>query len=361
MALTDLVQPRSREQVKSRLLTLLGGRDFPITNYHSGDPVRHLLEVVSESVADIERTIAALAAGEYLDLAAGEWLDLRVGDWNIARQPTVTARVGLTLTCAVGFGPYTVLPGLMWFSTPSGLRYSSATGGILAAGGTLSVEVLAESPGSAYNVPSGTINILNTPLPGVSASNPPGGVILAGADQESDVALRQRARLRWAELGGGATRKAYIFWALTSDPSVKQVQVLDEHPRGQGTVDVVLWGAGGLGSAAVAAANAYIQDRRPVTADVRVYSATERVLALPLTLFAPGADHASIEGQIVTNLAALQQATPIGGTLYRSAVIEQAMLPAGMIDARLSGTSFDALALGPTEAVTLNPTFTWSG
>ena len=356
MALADLTTPRSHVQVLSRLLTLIAGRGLPITNFHSGDPLRHLLEVTAQSVSDVERLIAALAAGGYLELSAGEWLDVQAADWGLSRQSAVTARLTLTLT-AGNFGPYELQPGVLWFSAAGGLRYSSATGGTLYPNSSLSVEVIAEAPGSAYNVPAGLINQMLTPLVGVSVSNPASGVLVAGADRESDEALRTRARLRWSELGGGATRTAYEFWALTAHPSVDQVRVLDQHPRGQGTLDVVVWGAGGLGSEVVETVNSYIQNRRPLTADVLVYSATPRSVDVNLTLYAPGADHARVEAEIGAALGELQRQTAIGSALYRAGVIEVAMLPAGMIDARVDLP--DAVTLLPSEALVLTPSFAW--
>lgn len=360
MPLNELTRPRTRDEVLRRMLLALP-QDFPLNNYHSGDPLRTLLEVAAESIADTERTVAALGAGGYLQTARGAWLDeLTRSVHGITRKPSVFTRGPITLTAAPGFGPYTILPGTMHVGTPSGLRFSALDGGTLPEGGQLTLEVQAEAPGSIYNTVGGSITVLHTPLPGVSVTNAPNWITRAGADEESDDALALRASLRWAELGGGATAAAYRYWALTASPSVTQVAVLDQHPRGQGTVDVVLWGAGGLGPGVVADTAAFIESRRPLAVNVSVYSATPRVVHVPLTLNAPGQDRARIEGEITATLAALQQATGIGGILYRSALIEAAMLPAGMLDARLPTSIPDALPLDRTEALVLNVSYAWS-
>lgn len=178
---------------------------------------------------------------------------------------------------------------------------------------------------------------------------------MAGVDAESDAALRIRAALRWAERGGGATADAYKSWALSASASVDQVRVLDQHPRGQGTVDVVLWGSGGIGSDVVTAVNAYVQFRRPLTADVQVYSATPRTLTFTLELYAPGADATRVQADVLTNLAALQQAALIGSVFYRSEIIEAAMTVAGVLDARAPLVP-ETVVLGGTEALLLAPT-----
>lgn len=360
MALADLLRTRTREQVVQRMLFTLGadpalGGNFAPTNYVPGDPLRTLLELQGEGVADVERTVSALADAGYLDRAPGEWLSLLTeSHYGITRQPSTFAQ-GMLRLVASAAGAISVPPGLI-VGTASGLKYSTLEAGTVPAGGYLDLPIRAEQPGSAYNVPAGTINVLHTPLPGLAVTNVAGWLLEAGADEESDEALRRRARLRWSELGGGATRDAYEYWALSAHPSVDRVRILDEHPRGQGTLDVVVWGTGGIGPDVIAAVDEFVQPRRPVTADVRVYAATERVVPVTLELYAPWGDRASIAAEVQRQLALLQQGLDIGGTLYRAQIIEAAMLPAGMLDVR---TELPDVRLDPTEALTLAPTLTW--
>ncbi|MFB9084217.1 hypothetical protein [Deinococcus wulumuqiensis] len=67
---------------------------------------------------------------------------------------------------------------------------------------------------------------------------------------------------------------------------------------------------------------------------MQVYSAAERAVPVAVELYAPFGDRASIEAQVLSGLSALQRELPIGGTLYRAQVIEVAMLPPGVLDAR---------------------------
>ncbi|GGL15966.1 baseplate J/gp47 family protein [Deinococcus radiotolerans] len=362
MALADLIRPRSREQVVGRMLNVLAaGRgdvnpvNFAPTNYVPGDPLRTLLELTGEGVADVERTVEQLGLGGYLSTAHGAWLDALVeSQYGLSRQASTFARFLVRFSAPVTTGLQ--VPAGMIVGTGTGLRYTTREAVTLEPGASADVLAVADSPGAAYNVPAGTITVLHTPLPGLSVTNPPGSLLSGGADTETDDALRVRASGRWAELGGGATRRAYEFWALTSHPSVDRVLVLDEHPRGQGTVDVVLWGEGGLGSSVVTAADEYIQARRPVTADVQVYSAHEINTPVPLDVYAPGADPVSVTAQIQQALAALQRSLGIGQILYHSAVIEAAMLPAGVLD--VTTPLRDTHPTG-VEVVTLAPAITF--
>jgi uncharacterized phage protein gp47/JayE len=359
MALVDLTRPRTREQVVARMLAVLSNSPnvFEPTSYLPGGSLRTLLEIQGEAQADAERTVAAFAAGGYLESAAGQWLDaLAASHYGLARQSSGFAQGMVTLRCLALSGPYELAAGTTIVGTLNGLRYTSTASVTVPAGGTVQLPVQAEAPGSGYNVPGNTITVLHTPQPGLSVTNAANWLTVAGVDQESDTALRTRARLRWAERGGGATADAYRSWALSADPAVDQVRVLDEHPRGQGTVDVVVWGSGGIGSDVVTRVNAYIQPRRPLTADVQVYSASPRTLTFTLDLYAPGADANRVRAEVLANLAQLQQQAAIGGTLYRSEIIEAAMTPAGVLDARPSGEVPLAFVLQPTEALLLVPT-----
>lgn len=362
--ISELIRARGRPEVVARMLTALGRPDLsglPVNDWHAGGVTRTLMEISGEAIADAERTVEGLGAGGYLQTAAGDWLDeLVLSQYDMTRKASTFARGVVVLTCAATSGPYEIQPGLS-LATDSGVQYSSVTGGTLLTGGTLSVEVRAEVAGSAANVPTGTVSRLITPLPGVTITNRSGWLTQAGADRESDEALRTRARLQWPALGGGMTRAAYEYQALSAHPAVQQVLVLDQHPRGQGTLDVILWGSGGLGDEVVAEVDAILQARRPLTADVRVYSAVPREFRLDLTLYAPAVptgERGRIEAEIQAGLAELQRQTGIGGTIYRAQVIEVAMLPAGVLDATLPATLPD-LRLAPVEGAVLDPQISW--
>ncbi len=358
-SLRSLLTPKSRDTILQELIDLLREKGFFITDWHPGGVGRTLLEVDAAALEDLYALVPAIAAGGYLATAQGPWLDLLAESaYDLRRHPATFARGRVVLTAEPGYGPYTLEPGDLWLGTPDGLRYHNTTGGVLPMGGTLEVEVQAESPGSRYNVPAGAISILHTPLPGVSVTNPPDWLLEAARDKETDEELRRRARLRWASLGTGATRAAYEFWALTAHPTVTKVRVLDDHPRGQGTVDVVIWGEGGLGDDVVSAVDAYIQERRPLTADVAVYSATPRTVDVEATVYVRAGYLFQAQAVVAEELAALQRATPIGGILYRSALIEALFARPYAVNVVLAQPTGDVV-LGTVEALVLAPSLTW--
>ena len=358
-SLRDILTPRSRDAILQELIDILREKGFPITDWHPGGVGRTILEVDAAALEDLYALVPAIAAGGYLSTAQGLWLDLLAESaYDLRRHAATFARGRVILTAEPGYGPYTLEPGDLWVGTPDGLRYHNTTGGALPMGGTLEVEVQAESPGSRYNVPANAITVLHTPLPGVSVTNPPDWLLEAARDEETDEELRRRARLRWASLGTGATRAAYEFWALNAHPAVTKVRVLDDHPRGQGTVDVVIWGEGGLGADVVSAVDAYIQERRPLTADVAVYSAIPRNVDVVATVYVRAGYLSQAQAAVAEELAALQRATPIGDILYRSALIEALFVRPYAVNVVLAQPTGD-VALGTVEALVLAPALTW--
>jgi len=354
--LNELLTPKSRDAVLAQLIQNLQGEGFNITDWYEGGVVRTLLEAESAGVADLYTLVPLVAGGGFLDTASGAWLDLLAfSHYSLTRKPSVWAEWRLKLT-NTGSTPYTVQASDLWAGTATGLRWQNTEGATIPAGGFVRINFKAESPGSAYNVAAGTVNALLTPLPFVSVTNEVGYQTVTGVDEETDAQLRTRARLRWAELGGGGTADAYRFWALSSDPRITQVRVLDqtENGRGQGTVDVIVWGDGSLDDGAVTVADAYIQARRPLTADVDVYKATAKVVSLVGTVYVKATQLATAQTQGLANLSALQRAQTIGpGTAYLTAIIDALQSPSGVRNVALTAPTGDtALALG--EAVVFN-------
>lgn len=112
--------------------------------------------------------------------------------------------------------------------------------------GSLSVQVPveAETEGSRYNVPVGQINKSLTYLGAVSVTNAADWITREGSDREDDEALRQRTLRSWAELGERATEDSFVN-AAEAVPGVMFAQADCDHPRGQGTVDVIVTGTAG--------------------------------------------------------------------------------------------------------------------
>jgi len=148
----------------------------------------------------------------------------------------------------------------------------------------VAVLVEAEEYGRGSNVAPGQITEIATTIPGVdSVENRTDWLESEGSDEEDDESLRERYVLAWMEVNG-CTKYAYEAWAR-SVTGVVAAKVMDQHPRGQGTVDVVLKGTAGIPTQdLIAAVDAVAQEKRPINDDVLVK--------------APGAVNVAIEAEL---------------------------------------------------------------
>lgn len=321
--LSNLLVQKTQQEMLSSLLTYLQARGYSLTDFYSGSVQRTLIETDAQGLSDLTAYSANIAQGGFVELALADWLTLLAeSQYNIDRLPSTATEGVIRVSAEAGLGSHTIAAGAMLFSTPSGLTFFNLENFSVAEGGHTDTPIKASQTGSAYNVSSNTITVISTPIVGLSCTNQGSWITKAGSDQETDTALRARCKLRWAELGYGATADAYRFWALSARSEVKKVKVLDNLPRGQGTVDVIIYGDGALGSTVVNDVDAYIQIRKPITADVDVYSATQHNESIRATIYYKAGTLSLVQAAVTTELANLQLETPIGGTIYKSRIIE---------------------------------------
>ena len=259
------------------------------------------------------------------DTADEELLGRHAAIWGLPRK----AAVGATGTVA--------LTGVQGSAVPIGtalirdddVEYRTAEAVILGLG-TTSVAVEEVAGGIAGNTAVATVLRFVAPIAGVNAGaavEAPG--IAGGAPEEDDEALRARllARIRTPPTGG--SRGDYERWTLEV-PEVTRAWVFPGW-MGTGTVGVtfVLDGRDDIlpEPADLAAVEAYLDLRRPVTADVVVFAPDPYPIDLLIRL-AP--DTAETRTAVMAELADFfaRTAEP-GGTTYLSRLREAVSLAAG--------------------------------
>jgi uncharacterized phage protein gp47/JayE len=340
-ALSDMLAGLTPDEVRTHLLELATIAGFPASAWQEFSAGRTFFEIEKVPYADLAGLAGSIAGSGFLDFAAGGWLDLCAqGFYATTRQPGERTRGSLLLTDAGGAGPFEIQAGDVVAQAPGGLKFVSTTGGTLDLNGELPLDFAAESPGAAYNLADGVEIELVTSFPGVTieTNTPPGDtwITTQGADVESDEALRARCRLRWGELGYGATSAAYLRWALTASAEVTRVGL--QPSTGDGIVYLYAAGPNGpVSGAALTALSLYIQERLPLCVRASIASAVAEPIAVSGSAKVRAAYLASAKVRAVQNIQRLFATIPVGGVVYRSQ-IEQAVMNAspGMIDCVLT-------------------------
>lgn len=238
-------------------------------------------KVMAAAATDNHAAIVAARADLMLTTAEGAALDAWGELLGKARRGATGARKadGLRLVNTTGSGvAYTSGAEL---THSSGLRFQLAESGTVLASAAKDVDVAAIDTGARTRLEAGEVLQFTAPIAGIEEL----AVLVLDLDQdgndaELDGPYRDRllARLRTPPRGGAAND--YVTWAIESSPLIATAYCYPNR-AGLGTVDVVaLYGGSGserlLDAGARTALLAYLNQRRPTGATVRVLEVLEQ-------------------------------------------------------------------------------------
>ena len=212
--------------------------------------VRGIIELFAWGLWQLYNFLAVIHRQAIPLEATGEWLDTHAAQVDESRKPATKARGNVLFLRGDQTGNVRIPAGRIVRTQPDGkgdiYRYVTDELAVLPEGAaSVAVPATAEEYGQGANAAVGQICELVTPVEGISGvTNAADWLIEEGADAESDTSLRRRYVLAW-QRQAGVTRAAYEAAAL-SVPGVVDVYVADQHPRGEGTVDVVVMGTAGM-------------------------------------------------------------------------------------------------------------------
>lgn len=186
----------------------------------------------------------------FVSHATGIWLDLKMADYSKKRKRAQKAQGLVTVTRLDMEGEAVKIAKGQVFKTAldingEELRFFSLEPAVLQKGArTVDILVEAENEGTRYNVPQGQITTSLTYIGEVEISNGEDWITREGSDTEDDESARTRTLRSWSELAQRAIEDAFINTA-EGVPGVLFAQADCDHPRGQGTVDVIVTGTAG--------------------------------------------------------------------------------------------------------------------
>lgn len=239
------------EKMKAEEIRKLQERGFVITNFNSGGIFHTLLMIILQVRLELTKLLRSMLNNLYLRHADEEWLGLLAADFSKSRKAAEKTCGVITLYHKTDNKSSVVIPLGTVFKTDKDingkeLRFFSTDKVVVQKGAALiDVPVEAELEGSKYNIPPGQVTRCMQHLEGIEKiSNEKGWITKEGSDIEEWESLRERTLGAWNLLATMPTAAKYKN-ICESVEGVLHASVHQLHPRGQGTVDIIVTGTAG--------------------------------------------------------------------------------------------------------------------
>ena len=238
------------DTLRDKKIAELQEAGFIITNFHSGGIFYTMLMIVLRVKIELIQLLRTVLNNLFVSHATGVWLDLKMADYSKKRKKAQKTQGLVTVSRLDAEGEAVKIPKGTVFKTVQDingeeLRFFALEAAVLQKGAqTVEVPVEAEIEGTRYNVPQEQITRTLTYLGEISVSNARDWITREGSDTEDDESARTRTLRSWSELAQRAIEDTFVNTA-ESVPGVLFAQADCLHPRGQGTVDVIVTGTAG--------------------------------------------------------------------------------------------------------------------
>lgn len=297
--------------------------------------VRVLSRVYAGAVHGLYGYLDFLSRQLIPDTAEDEYLQAWADTWGISRQPATYASGPVVFTGTDS----SVIPAGSVLQASDGSEYETQADATIT-GGTVTATVEAQAAGAAGNLSAGVTLSLVSPISGVdnSATVDTGG-ITGGTDIESDESLRARLLARIQQPPQGGAAHDYENWALEVVGVTRAFVFPLRYGLGTVGVTFVLDGEASIipDAGKVAEVQDYIDERRPVTADVTVFAPVEVQLDMTIKL---EPNTAAVQAAVTAEIADLiRRESEPDGFLYVSQLDEAISIAQGEIDHEIVSTS----------------------
>nr|DAQ22172.1 MAG TPA: Baseplate J like protein [Caudoviricetes sp.] len=238
------------DELKEQRIAELEREGFAITNFHSGGVFHTLMMIMLRVQVELLGLARTVLNQMFITHASGAWLDLKAADYAKKRKRAQKTQGLVKITRGESEVEAVKIPKGHVFKTSKDingeeLRFFVVEAAVLQKGAqSVTALVEAEVEGARYNVSTGQITKSLTYLGDVTVSNGEEWIVQEGSDTEDDESVRARSLRAWSELAQRAIEDTFIN-AAESVPGVLFAQADCDHPRGQGTVDVIVTGTAG--------------------------------------------------------------------------------------------------------------------
>lgn len=338
------------ERIKADLRSHLPGAD---TELRRGN-IQVLSKVHAGATHTLHGFLQRMSLQVMADTAEAEYLERHTAIWGITRKPASKAAGQLEATGVTG----SVIPAGTEWERADGARFATDAEATITEGAA-SLSITASAAGADGDTVEGSQLTLVGYVPGLDqVAEVAESGLSGGADEEADDSLRQRLLTRIQEPPHGGAQTDYEAWALEV-PGVTRAYVYPNR-TGAGTVGVTVLTDDADGgpipsSTVIETVREYIDERRPVTADVTVFACSASPVAFDIRLTP---DTATVRAAVQAEIEDLfRRESEPEGTLLISHIREAISIAAGEADHTLNSPSADIEA-GAGELLTVG-TIAW--
>ena len=317
LSLDDLLAAQTTEQFETAILDALEALNLSARSWEEGSITRTMVRLVATLFASADSIRATTAAGGFLDTASGNWLSLVASYvYNVDRVEAESAVGSIRLTNSTA-NVYTLSPGdLVVANGTTGKTYTLTQAGTIPANASQSLAFIADEVGTDSNATPGQINQLVTPLSGVTCTNL---AAVLGTDEETDVSLRDRCRLKLGSLSPDGPASAYEYVAKSAGVGVTRTRIVESEDF-DGMLTLYIAGASGaMTGGQVIDVNTQIQTLAvPIGITATVASAVSAPINLNVTVYVyddSGITSADLADRIELAVAEYLATVPIGGDI----------------------------------------------
>jgi phage-related baseplate assembly protein len=331
VTLDELTTPLTTDQVREAIYSALAGKGVNTTGWKPGSVVRAIITGVAIVLSAFSRLQVDIAKSGFLELAESDWLVLVARYVYGVEKDLGSFATGNVRLDNTGGGVFSGDAGdLIFAHESSGKTYrNTAAFSIAALQTNVVVPVQAVELGSSSTAAPDTITEWETPLLGVTVTNP---TALVGTDAETDPVLRARCLEKTGVLSPNGPRDAYSFLArsaVDADGASIGVTRVRTVADGEGNVTVYVATASGdvEGDAEdpdtdLGAINLAIQSQaEPLAVTATAASATPEVIAVTYELWVRDTSSltdSQIQAAVGARLATFMSTQPIGGNVIGS-------------------------------------------
>lgn len=241
--------PDEKEEME-RIRRELEEEGFIINNFNKGGIFYIIIRIFVTIYIELKSLAREIINNLFVRHADEDWLEIKGPDYGKLRKEAVKTQGYVTIYRDRYENALQITKSHMFKTLPDvngqELKFYALEETVIAAGEqTGRVLVEAENAGTCYNIEPGRITVSMIHLDGVSyVTNENDWLYSEGADIEDIESYRDRIMESWSE-AAELTTEDKLRNVAKKVSGVLDVKIDAQHPRGQGTTDIIITGTGG--------------------------------------------------------------------------------------------------------------------